>query len=367
MKNVFGEALTLTLFGESHGPAVGATLDGVPPGLIFDEEDVRTALALRRPHGSISTARAEADEFSVLSGVFRGKTTGTPLTVVIPNADVQSGDYEYGRVRPGHADLTAYYKDHGYEDYRGGGHFSGRLTAALVAVCAPLRAALDRAGIRIGTHIRTLGGIGDREFGDAAEDIAALNAKVFPVLDGEAAEAMIRRIEEAAAGGDSVGGVLETLVTGVPAGLGEPFFDSVESMLAHAMFSIPAVKGVEFGAGFALAGMTGSEANDAVRVSPGGELPYVTETNRCGGILGGITDGMPILMRTAVKPTPTIAKEQKSVDLNTRENVDLRGRGRHDPAIVHRARAVVDSLTAFVIADLLTVRYGTDHLTDISS
>ena len=294
--------------------------------------------------------------------MFNGRTTGTPLTLLIPNGDTKSADYRYGVARPSHADLTAYYKYHGFEDYRGGGHFSGRLTAALTAVCAPLRDALEKKGVMIGTHILSLGGVRDREFDENRyeEDIASLRNRYFPVLEDGAEEAMVRRIEEAGAAGDSVGGILETAVTGVPAGLGEPFFDSVESCLARAMFSIPAVKGVEFGAGFRFADMKGSEACDPIRVSPDGG--FRTVTNRNGGINGGITNGMPILMRTAVKPTPSIRIPRDTVNFLTGENVTTEGGGRHDPAVVHRARIVVDSLCAFVLADLMAGRYGTDYL-----
>ena len=362
MKNVFGGALTLTLFGESHGPMIGATLDGLAPGMEVSGDSIRAALDLRRPRGTISTARREADPFEIVSGVFNGKTTGTPLTILIPNGDTKSADYRYGTARPSHADLTAYCKYHGFEDYRGGGHFSGRLTAALTAVCAPLRDALEKKGVMIGTHILSLGGVRDREFDENRydRDIASLRNRYFPVLEDGAEEAMVRRIEEAGAAGDSVGGILETAVIGVPAGLGEPFFDSVESCLAHAVFSVPAVKGVEFGAGFRFADMTGSEANDPIRVSPEGG--FLTGTNHNGGINGGITNGMPILMRTAVKPTPSIRIPQDTVNFLTGENTTTEGGGRHDPAIVHRARIVVDSLTAFVLADLMTGRFGTDDL-----
>ncbi len=362
MKNIFGNALTLTLFGESHGPMIGATLDGLAPGIDIDEGSIRAALDLRRPRGKISTARREADPFEIVSGVINGKSTGTPLTLLIPNGDTKSGDYTYGVARPSHADLAANFKYHGFEDYRGGGHFSGRLTAALTAVCAPLRDALEKKGVAVGTHILSLNGIRDRDFDGSrlGEDIASLRHRPFPVLDDGAEAAMTARIEEAAAAGDSVGGVLETVVRGVPAGLGEPFFDSVESRLAHALFSIPAVKGVEFGAGFRFADMTGSAANDPIRVS--GDGGYVTVSNHNGGINGGITNGMPIVFRAAVKPTPTIRIPQDTVNFLTGENAETAGGGRHDPAIVHRARIVVDSLCAFVLADLMTERFGTDYL-----
>lgn len=356
MKNTFGSALTLTLFGESHGPMTGVVLDGLCPGLPVDEDAIRHELDLRRPAGAISTPRRETDEFVLASGVWGGHTTGTPLAIVIPNADTKSGDYTCGPARPGHADLTAHIKYEGFEDYRGGGHFSGRLTAPLAAAGAILRCALMSKGIRVGTHIARLAGIPDRPFGDLEEDIAALADSSFPVLDPMAAEAMRSAIEAARADGDSVGGVLETVVTGLPAGLGEPWFDSVESELAHALFSIPALKGVEFGAGFAISDMRGSEANDSPAYAPDGTVSFASNNN--GGVNGGITNGAPVLFRTAIKPTPTIAKPQNTVNFLTGENTVIEGRGRHDPAVVHRARVAVDAMTLFVAADLLTVRYG---------
>ncbi len=356
MKNTFGSALTLTLFGESHGPMIGVVLDGLCPGLPVDEDAIRHELDLRRPSGTISTARRETDEFILASGVFRGKTTGTPLAILIPNGDTKSGDYVYGPARPGHADLTAHIKYDGFEDYRGGGHFSGRLTAPLAAAGAILRAALMAKGICVGTHIARLAGIPDRPFGDLDSDLAALAESPFPVLDAEAAEAMRAAIEAARADGDSVGGVLETAITGLPAGLGEPWFDTVEGDLAHALFAVPAVKGVEFGAGFALADMRGSEANDPIAYSV--DRAVVFGSNRNGGINGGITNGAPVVFRTAVKPTPTVAKPQNTVNFVTGENTVIEGRGRHDPAVVHRARVAVDAMALLVTADLLTVRFG---------
>ena len=352
MKNTFGSALTLTLFGESHGPMIGVVLDGLCPGLPVDEDAIRHELDLRRPSGTISTARRESDEFILASGVFRGKITGTPLAILIPNGDTKSGDYMYGPARPGHADLTAHIKYDGFEDYRGGGHFSGRLTAPLAAAGAILRAALLAKGIRVGTHIARLAGIPDRPFGDLDSDLAALAESLFPVLDAEAAEAMHAAIEAARADGDSVGGVLETAITGLPAGLGEPWFDTVEGELAHALFAVPAVKGVEFGAGFALADMRGSEANDPIAYSDDHAVVFGSNRN------GGITNGAPVVFRTAVKPTPTVAKLQNTVNFVTGENTVIEGRGRHDPAVVHRARVAVDAMALLVTADLLTVRYG---------
>ena len=361
MKNTFGQNIAVTLFGESHGPYIGAVLDGLAPGIPVDESFIAAQLQRRRPFGKISTARREPDKFQIISGVFRGKTTGTPLCILIPNTAAESGDYEKIRnlPRPGHADFAAQCKYHGFQDYRGGGHFSGRLTAALTAAGAVVLPALKARGIRIGTHLSRCAGVSDREFGDFNADIEALGARDFAVLDRERAQEMKARIGAAAADGDSVGGVLETAVTGLPAGLGEPWFDSFEGVLSHALFSVPAVKGVEFGLGFGLSELRGSAANDPFRMKNG---RVVTETNRNGGVNGGITNGMPVLFRCAVKPTPSIFKEQKTIDLSAGEDAVLKIEGRHDPAIVHRARIVVDSVTALVCADFLAGRYGTDWL-----
>ncbi len=361
MKNTFGTHVSVTLFGESHGPSVGVVVDGLAPGIPVDEAAIVSLLSRRRPSGLISTARQEPDPFVIESGVYEGHTTGTPVCIRIPNTDTRSGDYASTRwlARPSHADFTAYSKYHGYEDYRGGGHFSGRITAALVAAAGLVMPALASKGIYIGTHIRRCGGIEDRGFGDYATDIAQLNGLGFAVLDEQAAAAMKARIEAAKSTGDSVGGVLETAIIGLQPGLGEPWFDSVESVLSHALFSVPAVKGVEFGAGFALADMTGSTANDPFYIKDG---QVQTVTNNSGGINGGITNGMPVLFRCAVRPTPTIGRLQDTVDMKNTENATLLAHGRHDPCIVHRARVVVDSVTALVLVDMLTGRYGTDWL-----
>ncbi len=361
MKNTFGNNITLTIYGESHGASVGCILDGIAPGIAVDEENIKKLLSLRRPSGAISTARQEEDNFVIQSGVYNGYTTGTPICIVIPNNDTRSKDYgSMARLaRPSHADYTAHCKYHGFEDFRGGGHFSGRITAALVAIGGILIPALAKKGIYIGTHIKSCNGIEDRSFADYRKDIETLSNLSFAVLDETVAEAMQQRILNAKSSLDSVGGILETAVIGVDAGIGEPWFDSVEGLLSHALFSIPAVKGVEFGAGFALADMLGSSANDAFCVDNG---KVYTETNNSGGINGGITNGMPIVFRCAVRPTPTIAKEQKTIDYINLENQTLAAAGRHDPCIVHRARIVVDCVTALVIADLLAGRYGTDWL-----
>lgn len=360
MKNSIGENLTVTIFGESHGPYIGVVLDGLAPGIDVDKDFINHQLDLRRPSGKISTQRVEADEFILASGVFNGKTTGTPLAVIIPNQVQHSKDYEKTAMlpRPGHADYTANVKYHGFQDYRGGGHFSGRITAALVAAGGIVIPELERKGIKIGSHIKMLGGISDRDFEDYDADIASLSKTNFAVLDENKAAGMKAYAEKTAAEGDSTGGVLETVVTGMPAGVGEPWFGTLEGILSCALFSIPAIKGVQFGAGFDLVNSNGSIFNDPFKMD--GEK-VVTTTNNNGGINGGITNGMPVTFRCAVKPTPSIYKEQNTIDMNKMEDANLVIQGRHDPAIIHRARVVVDSMTALVIYDVLAGRFGTDY------
>lgn len=361
MKNTFGKSISVTIFGESHGSEIGVVLDGFAPGIPVTEEMIADKLSLRRPSGPASTKRVEPDHFRIVSGVFNGYTTGTPICILIPNENTRSLDYNATRqlARPGHADYTAYCKYHGFEDYRGGGHFSGRLTAALVAAGAIALSALSGKKILVGTHISRCAGIPDRGFADLGKDLKTLSGSRFAVLDEEAAVLMRAAMERAAEEGDSVGGVLETAVTGLPAGIGEPWFDSLESVLAHALFSIPAVKGVEFGDGFALADLRGSQANDGFALQDG---KVITKTNHNGGINGGISNGMPILFRCAVKPTPSIYKEQDTVDFIEGREMKIAITGRHDPAIVHRAGVVVDCVTALVLCDLIAQRFGTDYL-----
>lgn len=361
MKNTFGNNISVSIFGESHGSAIGALIDGIAPGIEVDEDYIRAVLSLRRPVGAISTARQEMDDFSILSGVFEGKTTGTPICITIPNSDTRAKDYGQMKsiARPSHADFSAECKYHGFQDTRGGGHFSGRITAAVCAAGAILMSALCKKGIFIGTHIKKCAGVCDRDFNVYEDDIKALSKAQFAVLDENAAISMQEKIKEAKAEGDSVGGVLETAVIGLPAGLGEPFFDSVESLISHALFSIPGVKGVEFGAGFAISQMKGSEANDPFYIE---NKTVKTATNNSGGINGGITNGMPLVYRCALRPTPTISKEQNTIDFAKKENTTLSAGGRHDPCIVHRARIVADAMTAIVLSDLLAGRYGTDWL-----
>lgn len=358
MADRIGSALKLTVFGESHGACVGAVLEGLAAGTPIDEQAVAKAMERRRAKGRISTARHEPDRVRFLSGVYRGRATGTAITLMIENTNTKSADYQAtdGLLRPGHADYTAKVRYGGFADERGGGHFSGRLTAPLVAAGALCDAMLRAKGVHIATRLAQCGGITDEAAllpTPAALD--ALLEQTLPVVSARSAAQMQAVIEQAARQGDSVGGVLETVVCGLPAGLGEPFFGSVESTLAALMFSIPAVKGLEFGTGFALAQMRGSGAND-VWLTDGGRL--YTKTNHNGGINGGITNGMPLVFRTVVKPTPSIYCRQQTVCWHTRQPAVLEIKGRHDPCIAHRAAAVQSALTAFALADLAAVQLG---------
>lgn len=363
MSNSFGGAVRLTIFGESHGEAIGAVLDGLAAGHPVDETYIAFQMDKRRARGGgLSTTRTEADKVKILSGVFNGRTTGTPVTLVIENQNTRSGDYAKtaGLARPGHADYTAHVKYAGFEDWRGGGHFSGRITAALTAAGALCQSILAGQGILLATHAARVAGLPDAPY---AFDEAALRAQLeaveknpgFPVLDEAAGEKMQAAIRAAAAEGDSVGGILETAAVGLPAGLGQPFFDSVESELSHLLFSIPAIKAVEFGAGFGFAEMKGSEANDPLTVENGRVKAL---TNHCGGVNGGITSGMPLVFRTCVRPTSSIYKQQQTVDLSTNEPATLQIHGRHDPCILHRAAIVQTAATAFGLLDLLTQNGG---------
>lgn len=363
MKNTLGENFSVTIFGESHGPYIGVVLDGIAPGIDVNKDFINHQLDLRRPSGKISTKRVETDEFILASGVFNDKTTGTPLTILIPNSVQHSNDYEKTATlaRPGHADYTANVKYHGFQDFRGGGHFSGRITAALVAAGGIIIPELEKKGIKIGTHIKSLGGIKDRNFEDYQKDIDFLGGTNFPVLDEEKSVQMKTLAEKIAAEGDSVGGVLESVILGMPAGVGEPWFGTLESELSYALFSIPAIKGVQFGDGFDMVDSFGSEFNDSLQIiQDNGKSKVITKTNHNGGINGGISNGMPILFRCAVKPTPSIYKTQDTIDMSKNENAKLNIQGRHDPAIIHRARIVVDSVASFVIYDALAGRFGTD-------
>lgn len=359
MKNTIGNNLTLTLFGESHGKAIGGVLDGVPSGVKIDEQLISKMMNQRKATGAISTGRHEEDLPTFLSGIKDGYTEGTPIAFLIENKNVHSSDYHAleNVARPGHADYTGHAKYRGYEDASGGGHFSGRLTAVIVCAGALCMSMLHQKGIQIGTHILKLKDIEDRNFNEEnlQKDIEMCNEKRFSILDETKKDEMLQCIEDARNKKDSVGGILDTAIIGMPIGVGEPEFDSVESLLAHALFSIPACKGVEFGEGFEFSGMFGSEANDAFYTD--GEN-ILTKTNHNGGINGGITNGMPIRIKTVFKPTPSISKKQSTINFETKKNIDIEIQGRHDPCIVHRARAVVDAMCALTLCDLLITRYG---------
>ncbi len=361
MKNSFGNNITVTIFGESHGEYIGAVLDGIPSGIAVDTDFIKKQLDKRRPHGTISTSRAEEDNFKIISGLNGGITCGTPLCILVENSNIRSKDYENTilKPRPSHADYSLFCK-YGQEGILpGGGHSSGRITVALVAVGAIALSVLKSKGIFIGTHIKQIGDIKDREFADLTSDIDNLNDMKFAVLDEKAKEKMMEKINSAKSQNDSIGGVLETVISGLPAGVGEPWFDSLEGVISHAVFSVPGVKGIEFGAGFSVGLMQGSEANDEFFYENG---EVRTKTNNSGGILGGISNGQPVVFRTALKPTPTISKEQDTVDLKEKINAKLLATGRHDPCIVHRARVVTDSVTALAVLDMLCEKYGRDGL-----
>ncbi len=355
MSSEFGKILRLSVFGQSHGKAVGVVVDGLPAGEEIDLEALQRFLDRRRPgKNGLSTPRKETDIPEFLSGLEGGKTCGAPLCAVIQNADQHSKDYGElsGKPRPGHADYTAWAKWGGHADMRGGGHFSGRLTAPLCVAGGIAKQILARRGVFVGAHLASVAGILDRPFPlyPTAELFEDLAAKPFPVLDAGAGERMQEAILAAKQTLDSVGGVVECAATGLPAGLGDPMFEGMESRLAGALFGIPAVKGVEFGAGFAAAAWRGSKNNDEFFVEDGAVR---VRTNHAGGILGGITTGMPLTLRVAVKPTPSIGQAQRTVCLSRMEETELTVHGRHDPCVAHRAVPVVEAVTATVLLDLL--------------
>lgn len=354
MSSFFGQNLRLSLFGQSHGAGIGVTIDGFPAGMVIDMDTLSAAMARRAPgQGSLTTARKEADLPEILSGVLDGRTTGQPICAVIRNTDQHSRDYGDGvdLIRPGHADYTGHVRYFGQEDWRGGGHFSGRLTAPLVFAGALCGQWLAERGVRIACHIQRLGELTDDSLMDvpANADLSFLKTMALPVLRGGLDREMEAAVLAAREKQDSVGGVLECRADGLPAGLGAPFFDSVESVLAHLLFSIPAVKAVEFGEGVRFAQLPGSAANDALRMA-GGQITH--ETNHAGGVNGGITNGMPVVFRCTVRATPSIARAQRTVSLKTGENTEIAVRGRHDPCILPRAVPVVEAVTAIGLMEL---------------
>lgn len=364
MSSSYHGRLNLSIFGQSHAPAVGMTLEGLPPGEALDPARLQRFLDRRAPgRDPWSTPRREADVPEFLSGLVDGHTCGAPVTAIIRNENTRSGDYENLRQvpRPGHGDFTGQRKFFGAQDVAGGGHFSGRLTAALCIAGGLCLQVLSRRGITVAAHIAAIGGIADAPFdpvGLRRETLEGLTALAFPVLDAGAGEAMGRAIGEAKGQGDSLGGVIECAVLGLPAGLGDPIFDGMENRIARLVFGIPAVKGLEFGAGFAAAGMRGSTHNDPFYAEAGA---VKTRSNHHGGILGGITTGMPLLFRAAVKPTPSIAKAQESVNLETGEAAVLEIRGRHDPCIVPRAVPCMEAAAAIAVLDALMEQESYEH------
>ena len=353
MSSSWGKLLRLSVFGQSHSPAIGFVLDGLPAGIAIDMDMLYAFMARRAPGGSeFSTSRREPDIPEILSGISGGVTCGAPISGIIRNTNTRPGDYAdlLTCPRPGHADFTAWVKYHGFQDSSGGGHFSGRLTAPLCAAGNLCMQLLAQRGIDISAHILSIHGVSDISGQEHIKELACVRSKPFPVIDDTAGEKMMNVIREAKSRGDSVGGIIECIISGVPAGIGDPMFDGLENRISSVVFGIPAVKGIEFGVGFGSCELYGSENNDGFAVENG---RVVTLTNNHGGILGGISSGMPIVFRAAVKPTPSIFMLQKSVNLSTLENTTLSIKGRHDPCIVPRAVPCMEAAAALAITDAL--------------
>lgn len=361
MSSIWGNKLKISIFGESHGEAIGVIIDNLPPGIRIDMDYINKQMARRAPGKSnMSTSRNESDIAKILSGVFNDKTTGAPLCAIIYNEDKKSKDYSElkDNMRPGHSDYPAFVKYAGFSDYRGGGHFSGRITAPLLFAGSLAMYILEKyRNIYIASHINSIYNIDDDKIllNDYEKDYNYLKDMDFPVLSEKKGEEMKKEIIKAKEKMDSVGGTVETIITNIPAGYGEPFFDSVESRLSSMIFSIPAIKGIEFGAGFNITKMYGSSSNDSYFLQDG---KISARTNNNGGILGGITNSMPIIFRTAIKPTPSISLPQDTVNVFSMENTVLQIKGRHDPCIVPRAVPVIEGASALVILDLLMERDG---------
>ncbi len=356
MSSIMGRQIKVSIFGESHGTAIGAVIDGLPSGEAIDEAKIALQMERRAPgRDKSATPRKESDTPRILSGILDGKTTGMPLAVTIANSDTRSSDYSYLKAtpRPSHADYPAMVKYGESFDIRGSGHFSGRLTAPIVFAGSVCRQILERRGVTVGGHIYSVGSVYDTPFDPVkvtVEELNSLNTRSFSVISGGAEIKMREEIERARMDADSIGGVVEVAVCGLPAGIGEPMMRGVESALAAAVFGIPAVKGVEFGAGFSISSMRGSEANDAYTTCDG---RICTKTNNNGGVLGGITTSMPIIMRVALKPTPSIGKNQATLSLETGEEAMLTVKGRHDPCIVPRALPAIEAAICIAILDLM--------------
>ncbi len=356
MSSTYGDKIKISVFGESHGNGIGIVIDGLPAGVKIDMDRVLVQMARRAPgKDKTATPRLEKDFPNVLSGMLDNTLTGAPLCAVIENTNTRSGDYSnlLSCPRPGHSDYAAFVKYNASNDIRGGGHFSGRITAPIVFAGAVCRQILEQKGIKIAAHIASIGNVNDERFNPVEiEDslIKKLNLSAFALIDDSAEQKMRDEVEKARTSLDSVGGTIECVVTGIEAGIGDPMFDGVEGVIAKAVFGVPAIKGIEFGKGFELAKLRGSQSNDPFRYKDG---KVVTETNNMGGILGGITNGMPVIFRAAVKPTPSISQKQKTVDLQKKENAELEIHGRHDPCIVPRAVPVIEAVTAIAIINMM--------------
>lgn len=356
MSNFNGKCLNLTLFGESHGKYIGATLTNFPAGVLINDAKIQEFLRLRRPTTSFETSRQEQDEYEFISGVFNGYSTGAPLTVLVKNKDVSSKDYDNIKdtPRPSHADYVANLTFNGFNDYRGGGHFSGRLTTPLVIIGALLDDYLNKHyNIVIASHILKIKDVHDRLFDNYENDLKILENEDFKVLDKDAKNKMLEVINKAVIDNDSVGGVIETSILNLPVGLGSYWFNSLESRISSVMFAIPAVKSIEFGKGYEMTDYYGSKINDEFKIVDG---KIITTTNNNGGINGGFTNGMPVNFKIAIKPTPSIGKLQNTINLKTNENTTLMINGRHDPCIVRRALIVINSMASLVILDELLAK-----------
>lgn len=353
MSSVFGRKLKISIFGQSHAEAIGVVIDGFPAGFAVDREALRAFMARRAPgRNAFATPRTEADEVEFISGLLENVTCGAPICAVIRNTNTRSGDYRelFDQPRPSHADYPADIRYNGAQDVRGGGHFSGRLTAALCVAGGLCLQYLAKQGIAVGAHIAAIGGVKDTPFDAVKVTADDFPSGTFPVLNESAGETMRAVIEAARGEGDSVGGIIECAAVGLPAGIGDPMFDGLENRLSAAVFGIPAVRGIEFGNGFEAAALRGSENNDCYYDDHG---TVRTRTNNHGGVLGGISTGMPLLFRAAIKPTPSIAKEQQTLNRRTGQVEPLVIRGRHDPCIVPRAVPCVEAACAIVLCDYL--------------
>lgn len=353
MSSTFGKFVEVSLFGESHGPCVGLVVNGLPAGIQIPYQRIEKELHRRKPQHYFETTRIEKEEVQFISGVKDGVTTGSPLTIIIANQNVKESDYEKGVIRPSHADYVAYKKYNGFNAHEGGGHFSGRLTAPLVVLGAIIKEELEKQNIIIGSHIKSIGDVNDDSINNQADEmIKSLNNESFSVINSKTKEKMLLKLEEITKDGDSVGGSVETVICNLPVGVGEPFFDSLESIISHLIFSIGGVKGILFGDGLDFKTKKGSELNDQMKYE-NGELKFLS--NHSGGIQGGISNGQRVIFETIIKPTSSIKIEQESVNLLTKENISLKIKGRHDACIVSRVLPVIEALTAYGVYELLMI------------